>query len=104
MSAPTGGAGRPEGNYFMERLIDTAARETGVDRLELRRCNFIKPKDIPFAAASDQTYDSGDFPAVFRHVPSRRRVPGKLSPRSCWKLQLSYSEIDHTASERNSCL
>src|SRR3984957_11798618 len=62
------GAGRPEGNYFMERLIDAAAQETGIDRLELRRRNLIKPKEIPYAAASDQTYDSGDFPAVFKHA------------------------------------
>jgi carbon-monoxide dehydrogenase large subunit len=62
------GAGRPEGNYFMERLIDTAAREMGIDRLELRRRNQLKPREIPFAAASDQTYDSGDFPAVFKHA------------------------------------
>jgi aerobic carbon-monoxide dehydrogenase large subunit len=62
------GAGRPEGNYFMERLIDTAAREMGLDRLELRRRNQLLPSDIPYAAASDQTYDSGDFPAVFRYA------------------------------------
>jgi carbon-monoxide dehydrogenase large subunit len=62
------GAGRPEGNYFMERLIDNAAREMGIDRLELRRRNQLKPKEIPFAAASEQTYDSGDFPAVFKHA------------------------------------
>jgi carbon-monoxide dehydrogenase large subunit len=62
------GAGRPEGNYFMERLIDAAAQETGISRLELRRRNHIKRTEIPFAAASDQTYDSGDFPAVFRHA------------------------------------
>jgi carbon-monoxide dehydrogenase large subunit len=62
------GAGRPEGNYFMERLIDTAAREMDIDRLELRRRNHLSPADIPYAAASDQTYDSGDFPAVFRHA------------------------------------
>jgi len=60
------GAGRPEGNYFMERLIDAAAREMGIDRLELRRRNLIKRSEIPYAAASDQTYDSGDFPSVFR--------------------------------------
>jgi aerobic carbon-monoxide dehydrogenase large subunit len=62
------GAGRPEGNYFMERLIDAAAREMNIDRLELRRRNLIKPREIPYAAASDQTYDSGDFPTVFRHA------------------------------------
>jgi carbon-monoxide dehydrogenase large subunit len=65
---PYRGAGRPEGNYFMERLIDNAAAEMGIDRLELRRRNQLKPKEIPYAAASDQTYDSGDFPAVFRHA------------------------------------
>src|SRR6266851_8184700 len=62
------GAGRPEGNYYMERLVDAAAAEMGIDRLELRRRNLIKPREIPYAAASDQTYDSGDFPAVFRHA------------------------------------
>jgi carbon-monoxide dehydrogenase large subunit len=62
------GAGRPEGNYFMERLIDSAAGEMGIDRLELRRRNQLKPKELPYAAASDQTYDSGDFPAVFKHA------------------------------------
>ena len=62
------GAGRPEGNYFMERLLDNAAREMGIDRLELRRRNQIKPKEIPYKHVSDQTYDSGDFPAVFKHA------------------------------------
>ena len=52
----------------MERLIDNAAREMGIDRLELRRRNQLKPKEIPYAAASEQTYDSGDFPAVFKHA------------------------------------
>ncbi len=41
------GAGRPEGNYYMERLIDTAAAEMGIDRLELRRRNHIAPAQIP---------------------------------------------------------
>jgi carbon-monoxide dehydrogenase large subunit len=59
------GAGRPEANYFMERLIDRAADETGIDRLALRKRNFIKPSDIPYAAANGFTYDSGDFPGVF---------------------------------------
>ena len=40
------GAGRPEGNYFMERLIDTAAREMGIDRAELRRRNHIAPTRV----------------------------------------------------------
>jgi carbon-monoxide dehydrogenase large subunit len=62
------GAGRPEGNYYMERLIDNAAREMNIDRLELRRRNFVRPKEMPYHAASDMKYDSGDFPAVFKHA------------------------------------
>jgi carbon-monoxide dehydrogenase large subunit len=58
------GAGRPEANYFMERLIERAAAEMGIDRLTLRRRNLIKPAQIPFAAANGLTYDSGDFPGV----------------------------------------
>jgi carbon-monoxide dehydrogenase large subunit len=55
------GAGRPEGNYYMERLIETAAAKLGVDGIALRRKNMIRPEQIPYAAASGMTYDSGDF-------------------------------------------
>jgi len=55
------GAGRPEANYFMERLIDTAAREMGIDQVEMRRRNHIKPEEMPFKTASGTTYDSGEF-------------------------------------------
>ena len=59
------GAGRPEGNYYMERLIDAAAAEMGIDRLTLRRRNHIRPSEMPYAASSGMKYDSGDFPKVF---------------------------------------
>ena len=59
------GAGRPEANYYMERLIDRAADEMGINRLTLRKRNFIKPAQMPFPASSGVTYDSGDFHAVF---------------------------------------
>jgi carbon-monoxide dehydrogenase large subunit len=58
------GAGRPEGNYYMERLIDTAAREMGIDRVELRRRNHIAPEVMPYKAPSGMAYDSGEFTAV----------------------------------------
>jgi carbon-monoxide dehydrogenase large subunit len=58
------GAGRPEANYYMERLIDRAADEMGINRLTLRKRNFIKPAQMPFPASSGVTYDSGDFQAV----------------------------------------
>ena len=58
------GAGRPEGNYFMERLIDTAAREMGIDGAELRRRNHIAPEQMPYKAPSGMNYDSGEFTAI----------------------------------------
>src|SRR5206468_6768929 len=59
------GAGRPEANYFMERLIDRAADEMGINRVTLRKRNFIKPAQMPFEASSGVTYDIGDFQGVF---------------------------------------
>jgi carbon-monoxide dehydrogenase large subunit len=58
------GAGRPEGNYFMERLIEAAARASGISAIELRRLNHIRPDAFPYKAASGSVYDSGDFTAV----------------------------------------
>ena len=58
------GAGRPKGVYYMERLMDTAAREMGIDRVELRRRDMVRPDEIPYDAVSELTYDSGNFPAV----------------------------------------
>src|SRR5438270_10494311 len=49
----------------MARMVDEAAREMGIDRLELRRRNHVRPSEIPYKAASGMTFDSGDFPAVF---------------------------------------
>ena len=58
------GAGRPEGNYYMERLVDTAAREMKIDPVELRRRNHITPEMMPYTAPSTMVYDSGDFSVV----------------------------------------
>src|SRR5205085_8201604 len=66
--SPYRGAGRPEGNYFMERLIDYAAAVTGFDRIELRRKNQVRKSEIPWKAASGATYDSGDFPAILKQA------------------------------------
>jgi aerobic carbon-monoxide dehydrogenase large subunit len=62
------GAGRPEGNYYMERLVDAAAAEMGIDRLTLRRRNQIRPQDLPYKTASAVTYDSGDFAALTKQA------------------------------------
>jgi carbon-monoxide dehydrogenase large subunit len=58
------GAGRPEGNYYMERLVETAAREMGIDRVELRRRNHIQPEQMPYRSPSGMVYDGGEFPTV----------------------------------------
>ena len=55
------GAGRPEANYLVERLVDATARELGVDATELRRKNFITPAQMPYKTALGLTYDSGEF-------------------------------------------
>ena len=65
---PYRGAGRPEGNYFMERLIDAAAADMGIDRLALRRRNQIRRHDLPYKTASEVTYDSGDFIALTKEA------------------------------------
>jgi aerobic carbon-monoxide dehydrogenase large subunit len=55
------GAGRPEANYYMERLVEAAAAETGIDRVALRRKNHIPSEAMPYKAPNGTTYDSGDF-------------------------------------------
>ncbi|PJE36372.1 xanthine dehydrogenase [Pseudooceanicola lipolyticus] len=58
------GAGRPEAIYVLERVMDRAARELGVDPLELHRINFIKPDSFPYKTVTGENYDVGDFSKV----------------------------------------
>ncbi len=62
------GAGRPEANYFMERLIERASDEMGIDRIQLRRKNLVKSAQMPYLASSGLQYDSGDFPGVMANA------------------------------------
>jgi len=63
-TAPYRGAGRPEATYVMERAIDVAALELGIDRVELRRRNLIRPDEMPFQTGLIFTYDCGAFEAL----------------------------------------
>jgi carbon-monoxide dehydrogenase large subunit len=63
-TAPYRGAGRPEASYCLERVVDEAARITGIDPIKLRRRNLISPKAMPYKTAVGTTYDSGDFATV----------------------------------------
>ena len=65
------GAGRPEGNYLVERLVDAAARETGIDPVELRRRNMISPQEMPYRSLVGELYDSGDFGRVMDSAIAR---------------------------------
>ncbi len=62
------GAGRPEAIYLLERVMDMAARELGVDPWELRRRNFIPADAFPYVSATGETYDVGDFARVLNHA------------------------------------
>jgi carbon-monoxide dehydrogenase large subunit len=90
---PYRGAGRPEGNYYIERLLDTAAREMNIDPAEIRRRNHIQPGAFPYKTPAGTTYDSGDFPTILDKAlaaadwdgfPARRKASaerGKLRGR-----------------------
>ncbi|MEX0281821.1 MAG: xanthine dehydrogenase family protein molybdopterin-binding subunit, partial [Arenibacterium sp.] len=58
------GAGRPEAIYVLERVMDRAARELGIDPLDLRRKNFIAPAKFPYTTVTGETYDVGEFDRV----------------------------------------
>ena len=58
------GAGRPEATFQLERVIDKAARELGIDPIELRRRNFIQPDQYPYATPVALEYDTGNYPAT----------------------------------------
>ena len=58
------GAGADPGNFILERLVDKAALEMGIDRVELRRRNFVQPDQFPYKIPTGNIYDSGDYEAV----------------------------------------
>jgi len=70
-TAPVGayrGAGRPEAIYIIERLMDEAARQIGIDRIDLRRRNFIRPEQMPYKNPMAQVYDDGKFEHVMNQA------------------------------------
>ena len=58
------GAGRPEATFVLERLVDVAARDLGIDRIEIRRRNFIPRDAFPYQTPVMLQYDSGDHDAT----------------------------------------
>lgn len=74
--APYRGAGRPEATFVIERIIDIAAQQLGIDRVALRQRNMIMPDQMPFATPLGLTYDSGDFPAALDKALTAARWDG----------------------------
>ena len=70
------GAGRPEAIYTIERAMDYAAHELGVDRFELRRKSFIRPDQFPYTSATGELYDVGDFDRVLTRAMREADVAG----------------------------
>lgn len=58
------GAGRPEATFMLERLVDACAKDTGIDRVEIRRMNFIPPEAFPYQTPVALQYDSGNYTAT----------------------------------------
>ncbi|WP_428928422.1 xanthine dehydrogenase family protein molybdopterin-binding subunit [Marinibacterium sp. SX1] len=76
------GAGRPEAIYVLERVMDRAARELGIDPLELRRINFIKPDQFPYVTATGENYDVGDFDKVMTRAVAEADLAGFAARRA----------------------
>ncbi len=70
------GAGRPEATYQIERVIDKAARELGLDPLEIRRRNFIKADEFPYQTPVAVVYDTGDYDATMNKLESLADLAG----------------------------
>ncbi|MHA3914494.1 xanthine dehydrogenase family protein molybdopterin-binding subunit [Halovulum sp. GXIMD14793] len=76
------GAGRPESIYLIERLMDKAARELGVDPFVLRRKSFIVREAFPYKTAVGETYDVGDFDRVLDRAEAEADIAGFAARRT----------------------
>ncbi|TAK45924.1 MAG: xanthine dehydrogenase family protein molybdopterin-binding subunit [Betaproteobacteria bacterium] len=79
------GAGRPEANYLMERLIEQAAREMNLDSAEIRRRNFVRESDFPFRTHLGDVYDSGAFGRMLDALLARADWNGFAARREASK-------------------
>ncbi len=73
---PYRGAGRPEASYQTERIIEYAARQIGMDPIELRRKNLLRPDELPLKTAMGLDVDSGNFPFLFERTLEMSDRPG----------------------------
>ena len=79
---PYRGNGRPEAAYVIERLVDLAAAQTGIDPVDLRRRNLIPPDAMPYKTGLTFTYDCGEFEQVLDEGLRRADVAGFAKRRA----------------------
>ena len=88
-TGPYRGAGRPEAVLTIERLVDKAARDLGLDRLDIRRNNFIRPEQFPYRTGLNVEYDSGDYEQALaealRLLGLRPADPGPRCGAGAWR-------------------
>ena len=87
------GAGRPEANYLMERLMDHIAAETGQSRIEVRRVNMIKPSQMPYEMVCGGTIDSGEMTDLFALALETSDVAGFATRKAASAQQGKYRGI-----------
>ena len=93
-TSPTGpyrGAGRPEATYLVERLLDKAAAELNLDRIDIRRRNLITNSQFPYSTQTGFVYDSGDFTGILDKCLARADWDGfeqrRLASKAAGKLR-----------------
>src|SRR4030095_13705440 len=79
---PYRGNGRPEAAFVIERMIDLAADQLGIDRVEIRRRNLIPPEAMPFKTGLTFTYDCGEFEKILDEGMRRADVAGFAKRRA----------------------
>ena len=76
------GAGRPEAAYLVERMVEEAARVTGLSQIEIRQRNFIQPADLPYDTKLGRIYDSGDFGRLLNEAAERADYAGMAARKA----------------------
>ena len=87
------GAGRPEANYLLERLMDHIAAELQIDRIAVRQANLIQPEQIPYAMIEGGTVDSGDMPGLLADAMEKADWQGFETRRSAARAKGKYLGI-----------
>jgi CO/xanthine dehydrogenase Mo-binding subunit len=96
------GFGAEVSNWVLERLVDFAARDLGVDRVELRRRNLIGPDEFPYRTPTGNIYDSGNYPGVVEKVLEASDYAGWVTERDRARAEGRHIGIGVVASQERS--